>query len=83
MFLFQVRGLEFNPSASNLLASGADEGDIIIWDLSNPTAPSHFPSLRVTGIQMHFYHSLYSFFIPFMERKTNVFFNQAFHCHTE
>lgn len=66
MFLFQVRGLEFNPSASNLLASGADEGDIIIWDLSNPTAPTHFPPLRVSGIQMHFYHSLCSFFIPFL-----------------
>jgi WD40 repeat protein len=44
---FQVRGLEFNAIAPNLLASGADDGEICIWDLANPAEPSHFPPLRV------------------------------------
>ncbi|ORX90873.1 WD40 repeat-like protein [Basidiobolus meristosporus CBS 931.73] len=34
-----VSGLEFNPFQSNLLASGAGNGEIFIWDLSNPTKP--------------------------------------------
>lgn len=33
--------------APNLLASGADDGEICIWDLANPTEPTHFPPLRV------------------------------------
>ncbi|KAL9679497.1 hypothetical protein QQ045_017360 [Rhodiola kirilowii] len=44
-----VRGLEFNVSAPNLLASGADEGEICIWDLTKPTEPSHFPPLKGSG----------------------------------
>lgn len=44
---FQVRGLEFNAIAPNLLASGADEGEICIWDLAAPAEPSHFPPLKV------------------------------------
>ncbi|KAG6679763.1 hypothetical protein I3842_13G008400 [Carya illinoinensis] len=40
-----VRGLEFNGITPNLLASGADDGEICIWDLANPTEPSHFPPL--------------------------------------
>ncbi|KAK9912993.1 hypothetical protein M0R45_036821 [Rubus argutus] len=44
-----VRGLEFNAIAANLLASGADDGEICIWDLINPTEPTHFPPLRGTG----------------------------------
>ncbi|KAL8500893.1 hypothetical protein ACS0TY_020468 [Phlomoides rotata] len=44
-----VRGLEFNSLSSNLLASGADEGDICIWDLSKPTEPTHFPPLKGSG----------------------------------
>lgn len=43
----QVRGLEFNAIAPNLLASGADEGEICIWDLAAPAEPSHFPPLKV------------------------------------
>jgi WD40 repeat protein len=43
----QVRGLEFNVITPNLLASGGDDGDIFIWDLVEPTSPSHFPALRV------------------------------------
>jgi protein transport protein SEC31 len=35
-----VRALEFNPGVPNLLASGAGESEIIITDLSNPSAPS-------------------------------------------
>lgn len=45
--LFQVRGLEFSTISPNLLASGADEGEICIWDLAAPTEPSHFPPLKV------------------------------------
>ncbi|KAK7854777.1 protein transport protein sec31 like protein a [Quercus suber] len=41
-----VRGLEFNAISPNLLASGADDGEICIWDLANPAEPSHFPPLR-------------------------------------
>ncbi|KAJ6831903.1 protein transport protein SEC31-like protein B [Iris pallida] len=43
-----VRGLEFN-SHSNLLASGADEGELCIWDLANPQEPHLFPSLKSAG----------------------------------
>ncbi|KAL3537558.1 hypothetical protein ACH5RR_000924 [Cinchona calisaya] len=41
-----VRGLEFNVHSPNLLASGADEGDICIWDVAKPSEPSHFPPLK-------------------------------------
>ncbi|WOK96042.1 hypothetical protein Cni_G04749 [Canna indica] len=44
-----VRGLEFSTLSPNLLASGADEGELCIWDLSNPTEPSLFPSLKSVG----------------------------------
>ncbi|XP_028760563.1 protein transport protein SEC31 homolog B [Neltuma alba] len=44
-----VRGLEFNTVAPNLLASGAEDGEICIWDLANPSEPSHFPPLRGSG----------------------------------
>ncbi|TYJ04678.1 hypothetical protein E1A91_A12G108400v1 [Gossypium mustelinum] len=44
-----VRGLEFNAFAPNLLASGADDGEICIWDLATPAQPSHFPPLRGSG----------------------------------
>lgn len=43
----QVRGLEFNSIAPNLLASGADDGEICIWDLVNPLEATHFPPLKV------------------------------------
>jgi WD40 repeat protein len=42
----QVRGLEFSPLAPNLLASGGDDGDLYIWDLKTPTAPTRYPPLR-------------------------------------
>ncbi|XP_024025815.1 protein transport protein SEC31 homolog B [Morus notabilis] len=44
-----VRGLEFNVIAPNLLASGADDGEICIWDLANPAEPSQFPPLKGSG----------------------------------
>ncbi|KAI3448846.1 hypothetical protein Pfo_005511 [Paulownia fortunei] len=44
-----VHGLEFNSLSPNLLASGADEGDICIWDVSKPSEPSHFPPLKGSG----------------------------------
>ncbi|XP_060217414.1 protein transport protein SEC31 homolog B isoform X2 [Lycium barbarum] len=44
-----VRGLEFNGFTPNLLASGADEGEICIWDIANPAEPSHFPPLKGSG----------------------------------
>ncbi|CAG8613268.1 11172_t:CDS:10, partial [Acaulospora morrowiae] len=34
-----VRGLQFNPFQNNLLASAATNGEIFIWDLSNPDKP--------------------------------------------
>ncbi|XP_019412945.1 PREDICTED: protein transport protein SEC31 homolog B-like [Lupinus angustifolius] len=44
-----VRGLEFNTIAPNLLASGAEDGEICIWDLANPSEPIHFPPLKGSG----------------------------------
>ncbi|CAL9088000.1 unnamed protein product [Musa acuminata var. zebrina] len=44
-----VRGLEFSVLSSNLLASGADEGELCIWDLAKPSEPNHFPSLKSAG----------------------------------
>ncbi|XP_077219235.1 protein transport protein SEC31 homolog B-like [Tasmannia lanceolata] len=44
-----VRGLEFNTNTPNLLASAAEEGELYIWDLSNPSEPTHFPSLKGVG----------------------------------
>ncbi|VFQ59373.1 unnamed protein product [Cuscuta campestris] len=44
-----VHGLEFNAFTPNLLASGADEGEICIWDISHPEQPTHFPPLKGTG----------------------------------
>lgn len=34
-----MRALDYNPFQSNLLASGASESDILIWDLNNTTTP--------------------------------------------
>lgn len=45
----RVRAVEFNPSTPNLLASGGDDGDVLIWDAATPTAPSHFPALKGAG----------------------------------
>lgn len=48
----QVRGLDFNSNASNLLASGAADGETLVWDLTNPQAPNSFKvvsTFRVPG----------------------------------
>lgn len=34
-----VKGLDFNPVQSNLLATGASDGEIFVWDLNNPSKP--------------------------------------------
>ena len=34
-----VRALDFNPFQSNLLASGATESEIYIWDILNTNTP--------------------------------------------
>nr|GMD65329.1 protein transport protein SEC31 homolog B [Ipomoea batatas] len=44
-----VHGLEFNAFTPNLLASGADDGEICIWDISNSAEPTHFPPLKGSG----------------------------------
>ncbi|KAI3764275.1 hypothetical protein L2E82_14282 [Cichorium intybus] len=41
-----VRGLEFSCLSPNHLASGAEEGEICIWDISKPSEPTHFPPLK-------------------------------------
>nr|GEX08577.1 protein transport protein SEC31 homolog B-like [Tanacetum cinerariifolium] len=43
-----VRGLEFSGLSPNHLASGAEEGEICIWDIAKPTEPTHFPPLKKT-----------------------------------
>ena len=43
-----VRGLDFNTFSPNLLASGAEDGELCIWDLENPTKPSLYPALKST-----------------------------------
>ncbi|KAH7676991.1 Ancestral coatomer element 1 Sec16/Sec31 domain-containing protein [Dioscorea alata] len=44
-----VRGLEFNPNLSNLLASGADEGEVCVWDLTKPLDPQRLAPLKGVG----------------------------------
>nr|XP_043619010.1 protein transport protein SEC31 homolog B-like isoform X2 [Erigeron canadensis] len=44
-----VRGLEFSSLSPNHLASGAEEGDICIWDIAKPAEPTHFPPLKGSG----------------------------------
>ncbi|KAA8519389.1 hypothetical protein F0562_013645 [Nyssa sinensis] len=34
----------------NHLASGADEGEICIWDVANPAEPTHFPPLKMMWV---------------------------------
>ena len=44
-----VRGLEFNPFAPNLLASGGADGDLCIWDVGTPSQPSLYPPMKGGG----------------------------------
>lgn len=41
-----MKGLQFNSLSSNLLATGAADGELCIWDLSNPSQPALYPSLK-------------------------------------
>ncbi|KAJ9529449.1 hypothetical protein QJQ45_013699 [Haematococcus lacustris] len=41
-----VKGLEFNTFSPNLLASGAADSDLCIWDLAKPATPSLYPALK-------------------------------------
>jgi protein transport protein SEC31 len=46
-----VRGLDFNPIQTNLLASGAINGEVYIWDLNDPSKPySPTPGTRSTKL---------------------------------
>ncbi|KAG0569564.1 hypothetical protein M758_6G095900 [Ceratodon purpureus] len=44
-----VWGLEFSPLTPNILASGGEDGALLVWDLSTPSAASTFPPLRGAG----------------------------------
>ncbi|XP_057523798.1 protein transport protein SEC31 homolog B isoform X2 [Amaranthus tricolor] len=44
-----VRGLEFNPLTPHLLASGADDGEIRIWDMKSLAESTNFLHLRGNG----------------------------------
>ncbi|WVZ66911.1 hypothetical protein U9M48_016068 [Paspalum notatum var. saurae] len=44
-----VCGLEFSELTPNRLASGAEQGELCIWDLKNPAEPVVFPPLRSVG----------------------------------
>jgi protein transport protein SEC31 len=44
-----VPALQFNAASPNLLASGGADGELCIWDVARPTAPSLYPPLRAGG----------------------------------
>ncbi|KAJ0978840.1 hypothetical protein J5N97_014314 [Dioscorea zingiberensis] len=44
-----VRGLEFNTQPPYLLASGADEGELCVWDLTKPLEPQRLAPLKSVG----------------------------------
>ncbi|PPS03542.1 hypothetical protein GOBAR_AA17135 [Gossypium barbadense] len=46
---FRFVVLSSMPLLQNLLASGADDGEICIWDLAAPALPTHFPPLKGSG----------------------------------
>ena len=39
IYVFQVSALDFNPFQHSLLASGASESEIFIWDMNKPATP--------------------------------------------
>ncbi|XP_055534131.1 protein transport protein Sec31A isoform X2 [Wyeomyia smithii] len=45
-----VRSMDYNPFQNNLLASGASESDIIIWDINNTTVPMS-PGAKVQPLE--------------------------------
>uniref|UniRef100_A0A8B9G5W2 SEC31 homolog B, COPII coat complex component n=1 Tax=Amazona collaria TaxID=241587 RepID=A0A8B9G5W2_9PSIT len=51
-----VRALDFNPFQSNLLASGANDSEIFIWDLNNfsvPMTPGAKSQMHCSGMAWH------------------------------
>ena len=47
--MLQVNGLEFCHLSPNLLASGAGEGELCVWNLENPGQPQFCPGLQVSA----------------------------------
>ena len=43
----QVKGLQFNPQSPHLLASAGADGELAIWDLTDPRQPKQYPPLKV------------------------------------
>jgi WD40 repeat protein len=46
----KVWGLEFSPLTPNILASGGEDGALLVWDLTTPSAASTFPPLKACEI---------------------------------
>ncbi len=44
----QVKALEFNRLSPNLLASGGADGELKIWDISDPKSPTPYPAVAVS-----------------------------------
>ncbi|CAL4930937.1 unnamed protein product [Urochloa decumbens] len=44
-----VRGLDFSKFRPHMLATGADDGEVIVWDLKNPAIPDVCCQLKNTG----------------------------------
>lgn len=42
-----VRGLDFSEFRPHMLATGADDGEVIVWDLKNPAMPAGCCQLKV------------------------------------
>lgn len=53
MVVRQVRGLEFSTTSPNILASGGEDGELIVWDLTTPSIASTFPPLKVFAKPTH------------------------------
>ena len=43
----QIRGLDWNLNSQNLLASGAADGECLVWDLTDLTQPANFKVVRI------------------------------------
>ena len=57
--LLQVKGLQFNALSPHLLASAGMDGELAIWDLSDPQKPKQYPRLKVEFLLVSFYmHSI-------------------------
>ena len=43
-----MKALEFNRLSPNLLASGGADGELKIWDISDPKSPTPYPAVAVS-----------------------------------